>query len=332
MQLYTSVELPQNTPCISHSDRLMMLGSCFAESIGNLLASNKFDCDVNPFGILYNPYSIAKALRQLLENKKYSSQDLFYYGECYHSFMHHSSFSAPEAENVVNAINQRINTASGNIEHLNFLILTFGTAWVYTLKDTQEIVSNCHKLPDKSFNRRRLTVAEITSTYEELLHRLYVKNPNLKVVFTVSPIRHIKDGLHENQISKSTLLLSIDELGRTFGDKMLYFPSYEIMMDELRDYRFYNEDMFHPSPQAVLYIWEKFAGTFFSRETQNIMKECESIYKALNHKPFNKASGQYKSFLEQIVLKIERLRKKYPNLDVQKELDLCHTLLKGLPN
>lgn len=330
MQLYTPVELPGNIPDITYNDKLLIMGSCFAESIGSLLVNNKFRCDVNPFGILYNPFSVCKALDQIIGGKIYSQADLFFHQECYHSFMHHSSFSAHNAGDVMKSVNRRIDKAHHDLCNLKYLIVTFGTAWAYSLKDTESVVSNCHKLPGKNFSRRRLSTGEITIAYHKLLNLLFEINPNLTVMFTVSPIRHIKDGIHENQLSKATLLLAIDSLSEAFGEKVVYYPSYEIMLDELRDYRFYADDMLHPSSQAVLYIWECFVKTFFSAETQNIMKECESICKALNHKPFNTASGQYKSFLEQIVLKIERLREKYPNLDLQKEINLCYTRLRGL--
>ena len=328
MELKTLVELPENLPNISHNDELLLMGSCFAESIGKLLVENKFHCDVNPFGILYNPLSVSTALRQIMEGKNYTDTDLLFSQENYHSFMHHGSFSALCAEESLSLINSRLQAAHRGITQLKFLIITLGTSWVYTLKSDGSVVSNCHKLADREFVRRQLSVEEIVSDYTRLIKEFTGLNPQCNLIFTISPIRHIKDGMHGNQLSKAVLLLAVDKLKTIFPERIFYFPSYEIMLDELRDYRFYADDMLHPSPLAIKYIWERFTDAFFSGKTQSILKEYENIRKALNHKPFHTGSEEYKCFLEQIVLKIKRLKEKYPNLDVQKELDLCLTQLK----
>ena len=205
-------------------------------------------------------------------------------------------------------------------------MLTFGTAWVYEQKHTGRIVGNCHKQPDKLFTRRLLSVEEIVVEYFDLLKMLQELNPNLKVLFTVSPIRHAKDGMHGNQISKSTLLLAIDTLQHHYP-MCHYFPSYEIVLDELRDYRFYADDMLHPSPLAIRYLWERFSETFFSSETKQVIVAVQDIRRDLAHKPFHPESEAYQRFLGQIVLKIERLIGKYPYLDFQKETELCHIRL-----
>ena len=327
MNFRTQVELPVKGAEICHSDRIMLWGSCFTENIGCLLKENKFQCDINPFGVLYNPMSIAKALNRVMEGGDYVTFDLFEARGLWHSWMHHSAFSASDKDTCLEGINTRLNLSSSFLKKSNWLIVTWGTAYVYALKEGNEVVGNCHKQPDKLFERRRLSVNEIVGEWTLLLAKLEQINPDLKIVLTVSPIRHAKDGMHGNQLSKSTLLLAVDELCKACPE-CLYFPSYEIMMDELRDYRFYADDMMHPSKLAVDYIWECFGNAYFGDSAKGIMKEWQDIRRGLNHKPFNPDSEAYRSFLSQIVLKINRLKEKLPYFDVQKELDQCETLLK----
>ena len=329
MNLITPVELPSGLPVLTHADRLMMFGSCFATHIGARLVDAKFRCDVNPYGVLYNPSSISAALREIVVGKVYGQEDIFFFRECWHSSMHHGDFSSASDGDTLNAINERIVRAHDDIFHTDCLLLTFGTAWVYEQKSTGRIVGNCHKQPEKEFTRRRLTVDEIVADYTLLLAELLARNPKLKVLFTVSPIRHIRDGMHANQLSKATLLLAIDQLQAAFPEHVSYFPAYELVLDELRDYRFFAEDMVHPSDMAVQYVWERFSSACFSSETLRIMEECENIHRALAHKPFHPDSEEYKRFLGQIVLKIDRLNGKYPYLDFQKERELCHIRLKA---
>lgn len=323
MDFRTKVELPTGLPSVSHAGPILLMGSCFAENMGRQLAENKFKVDINPFGILYNPFSVSAALAEILKGKVYRQDDLFVYRECWHSPMHHGSFSAASAEEVTRHINQRLQQAHRSVRELDWLMLTFGTAYVYEQKETGKVVSNCHQLPESTFNRRLLSVEEIVNEYTSLMAGMTTRNPNLKILFTVSPIRHIRDGMHANQISKSTLLLAIHRLQQLFPQQVFYFPSYEILLDELRDYRFYADDMLHPSPLAVNYLWKCLSDTFFSSETQEIIRGVEDIRKDLAHKPFHPESEAYQRFLGQIVLKIERLIRKYPYLDFQKETELC---------
>ena len=327
MNFRTQVEIPEKQVEIPHSAKIMLLGSCFVENIGKLLTENKFRCDANPFGVLYNPMSIATALRQILLRKTYTEEDLFEVGGRWHSWMHHSDFSASTSKECLHRINSRLEKASCELMESDWLIMTLGTAYVYMHKDNGKVVGNCHKMPDKMFRRLRLNTAEIVEECGDVLKKCREVNPKLKVLITVSPIRHAKDGMHANQLSKATLLLAADELCRTCPD-CHYFPSYEIMMDELRDYRFYADDMFHPSPMAVQYIWECFGRCYFSKETQIVMKEWGEVKKALEHRPFNPDSEAYRRFLSQIVLKIVRLKEKFPYLEVQKEMELCESRLK----
>lgn len=324
MEFRTPVEWHGESEEIKYSDHVLLMGSCFAENVGGLLLENKFSCDVNPFGILYNPLSIAKALRQMLDGKVYTMDDLFDSGGQWHSWMHHSSFSSTDADECLNRINSRLEKATSALPRTSWLIMTWGTAFVYE-KDS-EVVGNCHKQPDRLFTRRLLDVDTICGEWNDTLREAKQRFPGLKVMLSVSPIRHLKDGLHGNQISKSVLLLAIDRLCREL-DFCHYFPSYEIVMDELRDYRFYAEDMLHPSPLAVKYIWECFCSTYMSKDTQRVMKEWADIQKGLAHRPFNPDSDAYRRFLSQIVLKIEELKEKFPYFEVQKELEQCRTLL-----
>ena len=327
MNFRTQVELPEKQAEIRHSDRIMFFGSCFAENIGNLLMENKFRCDVNPYGVLYNPISIAKALRQIMDGKVFDESDLFFSKGEWHSWMHHSHFSASSMGNCLQLINERLLNAADSLPAIDWLVVTWGTSYVYQLQDTGEIVGNCHKQPDRMFLRSKLGVEAIVNEWHDLLAGIKEINPQVKFLFTVSPIRHAKDGMHGNQLSKSTLLLAADELCRTVAD-CYYFPSYEIMQDELRDYRFYADDMIHPSRMAIDYIWTCFSKCYFSRETEAVMQEWEEIKKGLNHKPYSPESEGYRAFLSQIVLKIARMKEKLPYLEVQKEMELCESRLK----
>ncbi len=318
MQLNTPVELPAGLPPVSYDHRLLLMGSCFAENIGKQLVDGAFRVDVNPTGILYNPLSVSAALREIISGRTYTDDDLFFYRGCWHSPMHHGSFSSESTGETLQRINGRLTEAHVQLPNTHWLMLTFGTAYVYEQIETGRVVANCHKLPEKQFHRRRLTVEEIVADYTVLLDELWQLTPELQVLFTVSPIRHVRDGLHANQLSKSTLLLAIDRLQAHFPGKVHYFPSYEIVLDELRDYRYYADDMLHPSPLAVRYLWERFVQTFFSNETRQVLQEVEEIRKLLAHRPFYPDSEGYKSFLRQIVLRIERLKGKCPNLDFGK--------------
>lgn len=318
--LYTRIPLPKPSFFFSYEDTVVLMGSCFAENVGKKLEENKFRVDTNPFGTLYNPASVAKALHRLLRPDAFTASDLFYREEVYHSFAHHSRFSSPSEKECLNRINGRLLSSAQHLKEANRLIITFGTAFVYKWTSTGEIVSNCHKLPEKLFKRERLTVGEIVEEWQNLLPALWKQNPALKVLFTVSPIRHWKDGAHGNQLSKATLLLAIEALEKQYPGQIAYFPAYEIMMDELRDYRFYADDMLHPSPLAVDYIWDRFRENIFTKETQAALKEWTEIQKALRHKPFQPESETYKRFISQTLLKMERIKEKFPFFDLTNEI------------
>lgn len=294
MNFITPVELPAHLPCLRHTDHLLLLGSCFAANMGARFTEAKFSCDVNPYGVLYNPLSISAALREIVFGKVYGKEDLFFFRDCWHSPMHHGDFVTVGRRNVEE--NQRTDCRCARTD---FPFGVFAADFRHILgvrTKIRRIVGNCHKLPEKEFTRRRLIVDEIVSDYVSLLSGLLARNSGLKVIFTVSPIRHVREGMHANQLSKSVLLLAVDRLQAAFPENVFYFPAYELVLDELRDYRFYAEDMVHPSEVAVQYVWERFSSACFSPETLQIIEESENIRRALAHKPFHPDSEEYKRF------------------------------------
>ena len=298
------------------------MGSCFTENVGNKMQVLKYPVDINPFGILYNPESVANGLEILLDKKSFTKDDLIQHNELWHSFFHHGKFSSLDQDKILDEINTRIQTSSEFLKNAKFLFLTFGTAWIYRHKKTNTIVSNCHKIPAKEFLRERLSITEISEKYIDLLNAIWELNPELKVVFTVSPIRHWKDGAIENQRSKSTLLLAVEEIIKHTGsENCAYFPSYEIMMDELRDYRFYAEDMLHINATAVNHIWDLFEKSIIQEESIKISKEVQKIVSAVNHRPINSDAVEYFNFLNRFLKKITEIETKHPflNLKLEKE-------------
>ena len=295
MKFRTEIQVQQSDFKVSHEYKIAMQGSCFAENMASKFLDSGFSIDLNPFGIAYNPLSISNNLNRLLDNKPYTEDELFKDKDIYHSFSHHSCFSGTDPDKVITKINSRMEQSSIFLKTANLLIITFGTAYVYRLQSNGNVVSNCHKLPAKLFTYKRLTIEEIVHEWNSLIVRLKTFNPSLRILFTVSPIRHWKDGAHENQLSKSILLLSVDELLRNHSD-YFYFPAYEILLDDLRDYRFYSEDMLHPSSQTVDYIWGKFSEAWFDNETIKKSHEFEKIQKSLNHIPLQPESEAYRQF------------------------------------
>jgi lysophospholipase L1-like esterase len=309
----TSVNIPPSAKKINHNSKLITLGSCFSEHIGNRLKNACFLVDSNPFGVLFNPVSIKNSLIDLLDNKCFTKEDLFLNGSLWSSFSHSTLFSSTDADICLNNINSRVSAAHNQLLAADFLLITFGTAWVYELKETGEIVSNCHKLPAEKFIRRRLSVEEIISTYTDLLGKIKQINPKLELIFTVSPVRHWKDGAQENNISKGILHIAIDALCKQ-GDFVQYFPAYEIQLDELRDYRYYAEDMVHPSDVAVNYIWERFSASYFSADTMGIIKQVEKYNNQQRHRPIHQESKAYVMFKRNTEKERGELIRTYPFL------------------
>ena len=314
---------------MSHSNKLLVMGSCFADHIGGHLERMKFRTVINPYGVLYNPLSIVEGLMRLIECHPFAEGELHEFPDGgWNTWLHHSRYSHPDKRIALAAINESWEAASHSLHEADLLIVTLGTAWVYRLADTGEVVGNCHKMPDRCFVRQRLQVHEIVDSFAAVLDRVWNVNPRLRVLFTVSPVRHLKDGLHGNQLSKSALLLAIDELCGMFSGRCHYFPAYEIVVDELRDYRFYAEDMAHPSNQAVEYVWQCFVECCIDGEAQSFMKQWGKVIRALEHRPFQPCSEQYRQFIRQNMSKVMELKEKYPYLEVRNEIELCNTLLK----
>ena len=269
-----------------------MLGSCFAENMGSKFSYYKFDVDVNPCGIIYNPLSVANVLRLIVEGKQFEKSDLRQVGGKWVSLYHHGAFSSTDPDECLRRINDRLTKATGELRTLDLLVITWGTAWVYRYTRENIVVSNCHKIPSQELERSRLSVEDIVKEYLVLIGRLREINPGLRILFTVSPIRHWKDGAHGNQLSKATLLLAIDRL-REELQHVYYFPAYEIVLDELRDYRFYADDMLHMSGFTVDYIWERFLYSFISPEVLGLMNQIGRVNKGVAHRPFDPQSEEY---------------------------------------
>ncbi|MDD2634624.1 MAG: GSCFA domain-containing protein [Bacteroidales bacterium] len=319
MNLITSVDIPKYGFKISHKSKTLFTGSCFAENIGAKLEELKFPVQINPLGINYNPVSIGKSLAFTMLNKQFSENNLFLANDLWNSYDFHSQFSNTDKGECLNHINSSIALAKDFLKNTDYLFISFGTAYVYSLKSDGSFVSNCHKQDDKIFNRELLKPNEIVEYWSEIIKNLKEFNPDLKIFFTVSPVRHKRDGFIANQLSKSVLFVAINQLKGLFGD-IFYFPSYEIMMDELRDYRFYDDDMIHPSSKAIKYIFEKFGESFFDKETQILNSRINKIIKGLDHKVFSIKSVSYLEYLERLREDIEILQKEYWFIDFNIEL------------
>lgn len=281
---------------VNHSRPVVMLGSCFSENIGAKLQENLFDCIVNPMGTLYNPASMAVAMFDLLYERQYTPDELFEHDGLWHSWSHHSRFSGPDRDKVVEQMNQSATEARRMLAEASVLIVTFGTSYIFRLKEGRNVVANCHKMPPAMFDREFLSSSMTTGLWKKILRELSARFPELKVIFTVSPIRHLADGAHGNILSKSALLAAIDKLVNENPGQALYFPSYEIMLDDLRDYRFYAPDMVHPSPVAVDYIFDNFCESFMTAEDITLNKECRNLTGRLQHRPINPQSESAKRF------------------------------------
>lgn len=309
---------------ISHHHKIMLIGSCFTEQIGNNLRQHKFNVLENPHGILFNPVSIANAIVSYAQNKSYEINDLFYHNELWGSWYHHTRFSNIDKETAINTINQSQHQANTFIKSSEWLLITLGSSFIYEnhsipeLNKYDNVVANCHKIPNDKFNRRILETAEIIKILSRIIECLKKINLHLNIIFTISPVRHLREGFIENNRSKAALINAVHSLVN--DDDILYFPAYELIIDDLRDYRFYAEDMVHPNYAATQYVWEKFVDTIMDNGTKELMKEVNSINAARNHKPFNPGSKQHKSFLQFNYEKASVLAELYPNLNFEKEL------------
>ncbi len=319
MELQTKISLQsQLHNQIDYNSNVLLLGSCFVENIGEKLNYYKFQNTINPFGILFHPIAIERLVTNAINQKKYTEEDIFFHNERWHCFDAHSKLSSTSKENLLKELNKQINLTAQQLNNVSHVIITLGTAWVYRDIETEAKVANCHKVPQKQFKKEILSIEEITSSLENIERQIRLVNPNIQFIYTVSPVRHLKDGFIENTQSKAHLISaihqSLNQKSAIANHQSCYFPSYEIMMDELRDYRFYTDDMIHPNDTAINYIWKKFKAVWMSAEVYSIMDEVESIQKGLRHKPFNPKSKAHIQFLEHLENKIGQLRVKYSHI------------------
>ena len=308
MKLYTTVHVTPSEKKIGYGDKILLLGSCFADNIGAKFEEHYFQTTINPFGTLYNPASIAKAVLDM--GYWPSGMGLVEHNGLWHSMMHHGSYSGVDKEEVIARCEESRIQMQETLQQASMVIVTFGTAWVYEYEG--EVVANCHKLPANRFVRRRLTVDEIVNMWQPILAAM----PDKHWIFTVSPIRHVKDGSHENQVSKAILLQAVDRLTSIQSNSLMgsksYFPSYEIMLDELRDYRFYAEDMVHPSAVAVDYIWQRFVETYMTTGTQQEMRILHQLWRDRHHRFLHPDSPEAEQFAEHIKTRLQALQPRYP--------------------
>jgi len=303
---------------IKHQDKLLLAGSCFTENIGEKLKRHKFDVLENPNGILFNPVSIAKSVTSYIENKRYTEADLFFQNETWNSWEHHTRFSDTTAEGCLQKINTSQEAANKFLKEADWVLLTLGSAFVYELENTN-VVANCHKVPADKFKKRLLPVEEILAVLDNMMHRIFMFNSNAKIIFTISPVRHLRDGFIENNRSKAALIQAVHHMVNKF-DKLFYFPAYELVIDDLRDYRFYAEDMVHPNYSATNYVWDKFVGCCIDDEAQRLMKAINEINAAKSHKAFNAQSVAHKKFLQANLDKVKKIQQQHPYINFEEEL------------
>ncbi|MDG1476263.1 MAG: GSCFA domain-containing protein [Vicingaceae bacterium] len=320
IKLFTPVSIKKSGFSISHEGAVFLIGSCFTENIGEKLADNKFDVFTNPTGIIFNPISVVNSLKSVFEQKEFLLEDLRDHNNKWFSFNHHGSFSSFDKEQCLAQINQTNQSAHDHLKKSKTIFITLGSAWIYEY-ERFGVVANCHKIPNKNFTKRLLSVKEILNAFEQI--KADLKDYN--VVFTVSPVRHIKDGLHENNLSKATLILAINNLVEQHTN-FHYFPAYELVIDELRDYRFYKEDLVHPTDLAVNYVWEKFINCYFDKDTELLVEEIQKIKLAANHKPFNFGSEEHRQFIMKQIGLMNDLSKKHDFLNFKAEVKQISTL------
>ncbi len=318
MKFRTEIEVTKGSVFIEHEQKLLTIGSCFAENIARKLAAVRFRVLENPFGVLYNPASVLAALKLIAGERAIEEDDLVFHDGLWHSLLHHSTFSDAHKEILLDRIVRVNEQTTDFLQEARHVILTLGTAFVYRYRQSGKIAANCHKIPAGQFERFRLSAEEVSEYISESIQLLKNLNPALHIIMTVSPIRHVKDGLVQNQLSKATLITGIHKAlkGALQTD---YFPAYEILLDDLRDYRFYEENLTHPNTMAQNYIWEKFAETFFSKTCRQAVAEMEKLRKALGHRSLHPQSPAYRQFVQRQLVQIARLEKKYPYLNLSEE-------------
>ena len=311
MEFRTKVPISPQEPKIVYPSKVLLLGSCFVENIGKKLEYYKFQQLVNPFGILFHPAAIHNFLKRVKTQHVFTEEDIFFHSETWHSYEAHSDFNSVEKEGILRNLNAAVKETHQLLLSATHVVITPGTAWGYRLKETGEMVANCHKVPQSNFTKEISQVKKALFDTSEIVREL---NPKVKIIFTVSPVRHLKDGFVENQLSKAKLITAVQEIVASEGN-CSYFPAYEIMMDELRDYRFYAEDMVHPNQVAIDYIWKKFQEAWIASEASAVMKKVDTIQKGLLHRPFKETSEAHKKFRRDLQQKIEKLKNEVPEIN-----------------
>ena len=304
---------------IMHQHKILLVGSCFTEHIGSSLKDLKFNVLQNPNGILFETESVARSLVSYIQNKQYKADDLFLYNELWQSWDHHSRFSNPSSDEALAVINQSQTTAHNFLKDADWLVVTLGSSFVYKLNENGRFVANCHKAPGQWFYKHLLSIDDQVALLDNTIHQLFHFNPKLKIIFTISPVRHLRDGVVENNRSKARLLETVHHLVNKF-DRLFYFPAYELVIDVLRDYRFYDIDLAHPNYAATQFVMEKFSDYAFTDATKTLIKEVRQIVTAKNHKAFHPESQQHQQFLRQHFEKANRLQEEHPYLNLQEEL------------
>lgn len=318
MRLHLDLQTGISPDKIGHQQQVLLIGSCFTEHIGQRLNDLKFDCHSNPFGIVFNPLSMIKTMDRLMENKAFTDKDVMEHDGSWLSLEVHSSLSKPSQESLLRHLNAEVEQWHRHLKEADWLILTFGSAYYYEYLANGTTVANCHKLPAGFFTKKMAHAGELTSAYHELLQKLQAFNPSLKVIVTVSPVKHLRDGVIQNNLSKSVLSLTAHGLAER-QNNCSYFPSYELVNDDLRDYRFYEADMAHPNKQAIDYVWNKFCGTYFGAETQALLDRIAALNTAFLHRPLQAESKAFAEFKAAQLKKCSELKVRYPYLDLEKE-------------
>jgi GSCFA family len=312
MNFTTKVPISKSQNPVDYNSKVISIGSCFAENMGEKFEYFKFQITVNPFGIIFNPVSIEKLINRAINKIEFTENDIFFHNERWHCFEVHSDMSASSSELLLVNLNKVLHSFRSQIQEATHLILTLGTSWIYRNKVSNEIVANCHKVAQNQFDKEILSIEIIEKSIQNTIDIVKTVNPNCNFIFTISPVRHIKDGFVENQRSKAHLIAALQNVVTLSLSKCNYFPSYEILMDELRDYRFYADDMLHPSQAAIDYIWIKFFENYVDENEFATMQQVCDIQKALHHKPFNPNSESHQKFLKNLNQKITTLASKYP--------------------
>lgn len=325
MKFHYEFDIKKLSQPINHQHKLLLIGSCFTENIGDKLKKHKFNILENPNGILFNPVSVSEAIINIIEEKKYTAEDLFQHNETWHSWQHHSRYSGITDEDALKKINSSIHDAHKYLKHADYLLITLGSAWVYTLTNKAAnatvgtVAANNHKAPADWFSRKLMRVDQVMVVLGTMLDKLGAFNKNIKVIFTISPVRHLREGVIDNNRSKAVLIQAVHELNDRL-EKLYYFPAYELVIDDLRDYRFYAEDLVHPNYHATEYVWHKFVDACMTDETKNLMKQIAEINLAFNHKAFNPNTAQHKKFLHSFAEKTKTLQQQFPYLNLDEEL------------